>query len=206
VYGCTDIWGNALVAKVLKPRSGSTSTIEQAAIEELNKLLHVRHPNITHVYDAFTSNGAYYIISERCDKTLASMMRGPDFHGRTWFRAIARCLLQAVHFAHVQQLVHCDIHAGNVLMRVIPDELLPHQHNAMTFKLGDFGLARLFGSMAPGGMFLELIRPPEAINHKQYGPIDHRVDIYHVGLLFLQCLSAREHFPERRSSRECHAR
>jgi eukaryotic-like serine/threonine-protein kinase len=88
----------------------------------------------------------------------------------------------------VQKLVHCDIHAGNVLMRFIPDELLPDQHNAVTFKLGDFGLAQLLGSMAPGGIFLDAIRPPEAINHEQCGPIDHRVDIYHVGLLLLQVL------------------
>ena len=113
-------------------------------------------------------------------------MHGPSFDGKIWFMAIARCLLQAVHFAHVQGIVHCDIHAGNVFMRFVPDELLPQEHSAITFKLGDFGLSKVFGGLDPAGVFLNSIRPPEAINPDEYGPLDHRVDIYHVGLLLLQ--------------------
>jgi serine/threonine protein kinase len=186
VYECVDVWRNSLVAKVLKPPLGSTNTAEANALEELTKLLVVRHPNITHVFDAFQFNGACYIISERCDRTLADMMAQQNFSGRSWSPAVARCLLQAVHFAHVQGIAHCDIHAGNVLLRFIPDELLPLQHHAVTFKLGDFGLAKAFGALDPNGTFLEAIRPPEAINSVEFGPLDHRVDIYHVGLLLLQ--------------------
>jgi eukaryotic-like serine/threonine-protein kinase len=188
VYECMDVWKNRLVAKILKPRPESATNTEQFAFDELTKLLHVRHPNITHVFDAFNFNGTCYIISERCDQTLADMMARPKFLGRIWTIPIARCLLQAVQFAHVQGIVHCDIHPGNVLMRFIADELLPQQHNAVTFKLGDFGLAKVFGALDADGIFLDSIRPPEAINSAEFGPPDHRVDIYHVGLLLLQLL------------------
>jgi serine/threonine protein kinase len=194
VYQRKDVWNNNLVAKILKPRVGLENALEQIAADELGKLLHVRHPNITHIFDAFSWNGACYLISERCNQTLSNMMIRPHFRGRLWIMPIARCLLQAVHFAHVQKIVHCDIHAGNVLMRFIPDEMLPNDHNAITFKLGDFRLSKVFGALDPNGIFLDHIRPPEAINPAEFGPLDHRVDIYHVGLLLLQLLIGSRQF------------
>jgi serine/threonine protein kinase len=183
VYECVDVWGNNLVAKVLKPQKDVD--LSKVAFDELQKLLHVRHPNVTYVYDAFSCEGACYIISERCWRSLADCFADQNFNSKIWFNAIARCVLQAVNFAHLQQLVHCDIHPGNILLKFIPDELLPTQHSATTFKLSDFGLARVINEIKPEGTFLESIRPPEALNVVEYGPIDHRVDIYHVALVLL---------------------
>jgi hypothetical protein len=42
--------------------------------------------------------------------------------------------------------------------------------------------------------FLDEIRPPEAINPPEFGPLDHRVDIYHVALLLLQIIVGRRSF------------
>jgi hypothetical protein len=36
------------------------------------------------------------------------------------------------------------------------------------------------------------IRPPEAIDPTEFGPIDHRIDIYQTALLLLQFASSRE--------------
>src|SRR3990172_11787 len=52
VYSCVDIWGNDLAAKVLKP-TGTYDTVRASAEAELQKLLELRHPNITYAYDAF---------------------------------------------------------------------------------------------------------------------------------------------------------
>jgi hypothetical protein len=38
----------------------------------------------------------------------------------------------------------------------------------------------------------EWMRPPEAINCQEFGPLDHRIDIYHCGLLMLQVLTGKE--------------
>jgi serine/threonine protein kinase len=194
VFACTDVWENRLVAKILKPRQDSTDGLETHALEEMQKLLHVRHPNVTHIYDAFEFKSAYYLISERCDHTLSDLMSATWFDGRTWIQAIARCLLQAAHFVHVQQLVHCDIHAGNVMARFIQDELIATKDSVLTFKLGDFGLAKMQNALDPNGVFLDPIRPPEAIKHDEFGPLDHRMDIYHIGLLLLQLLIGPRQF------------
>jgi len=34
--------------------------------------------------------------------------------------------------------------------------------------------------------------PPEVLNSSEFGPIDRRIDIYHVGLLFLQLAYSKE--------------
>jgi len=52
VFECTDTWENELAVKILKPK-GSYEQIRDSAILEYQKLRHLRHPNITYVYDAF---------------------------------------------------------------------------------------------------------------------------------------------------------
>lgn len=191
VFACSDVWENKLVAKVIKPNGAECAIVQTKARDELAALAHVRHPNIVYIHDAFLYRGACYIISERCGSTLHEWFADPNYKPLVWFRAIARCILQAVHFAHVQGLAHCDIHLGNVFSRFIPDEVLPSEHSAVTFKLGDFGLARPISSVTAEGTFLNAIRPPEAVNPNEFGPIDHRVDIYQVGLVLLQTYLGR---------------
>jgi hypothetical protein len=52
----------------------------------------------------------------------------------------------------------------------------------VTFKLGDFGLAKSKDALDANGVFLNAIRPPEAIRHDEFGPLDHKADIYQIGL------------------------
>src|SRR5262249_20208542 len=114
VFDCTDVWENQLVGKLLKPDTAGFLATERKAEHELTVLVHTRHPNIIYVYDAFVYKGAFYIISERCDQTLVDLLNIPNFSPLLWFRPIARCVLQAIQFTHLQQVVHCDIHLRNV--------------------------------------------------------------------------------------------
>jgi serine/threonine protein kinase len=103
VYGCTDTWENDLAAKVLKQPVGRTFDETMAAAEaEFRKLLLLRHPNVTYVYDAFHFRNACYIVTERCYGPVTNLfINVPDFNGQLWIRPIARCLLQAVHYLHL---------------------------------------------------------------------------------------------------------
>jgi eukaryotic-like serine/threonine-protein kinase len=65
VFSCTDGWNNELAAKVLKP-FGTGKKIAEAARAEFAKLLTLRHPNITFVYDAFEYRDTFHIVTERC--------------------------------------------------------------------------------------------------------------------------------------------
>lgn len=192
VYNCTDMWDNDLAAKVLKPNF-DYQTVKDRATKEFQTLFVVRHPYVTYVHDAFEFEGRCYIITERYFRPVFALFEMNRFDGSLWIKPIARCLLQAVHFIHLTGLAHKDIHGGNVFTNFQRDAVVPDQHEIMNFKLGDLCIANVVGNwVADQTTFANWMRPPEAHDPHQFGPMDHRVDIYHCGLLFLQILAGRE--------------
>jgi eukaryotic-like serine/threonine-protein kinase len=193
VYDCTDVWGNDLAAKVLKPTGGTYQEVRTAAEAEFGKLVHLRHPNITYVFDAFEYRDTFYIITERCYCPLTDLFSSIDpFQGKVWLLPIARCVLQAAHYLHLREYAHQDIHPGNVFAAFARNEMNPTEPGAVQFKLGDLGVTKLFSELDAANTLAEWIRPPEAIDPAAFGPIDKRLDIYHLGLLFLQLACSRE--------------
>lgn len=191
VYSATDVWLNELAVKVLKPQ-GSYEQMEAAAVREFDKLRTMRHPNVTYVVDAFSFNGLCYLVTERCFSTVERLFASPEFHGRVWLRPIARCLLQAVHFAHVQGYAHQDIHPGNVFVAFHRNEMGGQESDVATFKLGDLGIMKLLHEMdAENTALNNSIWPPEFLDSTSFGQLGYQADIYHCGLLFLQLAVGR---------------
>jgi serine/threonine protein kinase len=191
VFSCDDIWGNNLAAKVLKP-TGTYEKVRASAEAELGKLLALRHPNITYVFDAFEYRDTFYIITERCYCPLTHLLNSQEFKSLESLIPIARCVLQAVHYIHLNQHAHQDIHPGNVFAAFTKDELRPAEAGAIQFKLGDLGVAKLFGDLNPANTRAQWMLPPEVFEPAEFGPLDYRIDIYHVGLLLLQLAISRE--------------
>ena len=98
---------------------------------------------------------------------------------------IARQLLQAVYYLHLNEYVHQDIHEGNVFLTFVRDEMNP-QDEVIQFKLGDLGVAKLLYDVDATNTRAQWLLPPEVLNPNEFGPIDTGIDIYHLGLLFLQ--------------------
>jgi len=194
VYGCVDSWNNELAAKVMKPL-GPPEKVKATAEAEIHKLLLLRHPHITYVFDAFEYKETFYIITERCYCPLTRLFDLKDFNGSGWVKPIARCLLQAVNYAHINGYAHQDIHLGNVFAAFAKDEMNADDPGAIHFKLGDFGVAKLFSEIDASNTRAQWMLPPEVLDTSEFGPIDYRLDIYHCGLLFLHLLHGRElHF------------
>lgn len=191
VFECTDAWNNVLAAKVLKPL-GTYEKVKKSAEAEFQKLLHLRNPFITFVHDAFEFRDTFYIVTERCYAPVTDVFTIPNFNGKLWLRPIARCLLQAVHYLHLNQYVHQDIHPGNVFAALVKDEMVPNKPEAMTFKLGDLGVARVLTEVDATNTRAQWMNPPEVLNPAEFGPINSRLDIYHLGLLFLQLAESKE--------------
>ena len=192
VYECTDSWGNELAAKVLLPREQPYEIIRDNWAKEFEALVTFRHPFVTHIFAAFEYRDTFYLITERCHDTLNNLFAIENYNGFTWIMPIARCVLQALHFLHGAGVVHKDLHPGNVFTSIIKDELIPDKYNAMRFKIGDLGISKVIENIdAMNTLFAEWMLPPEALDPAEYGTLDHRVDIYHCGLLFLQVLHGR---------------
>lgn len=187
VYDCQDTWENELAVKILKPH-GSYEQIRNNAMLEFEKLRLLRHPNITYVYDAFEYRDTFYIVFEKCWQSINQFAQGDEFKGDVWLRTMARHVLQAVHFIHCNGFVHQDIHGGNVFVSVTRDEMKPDEA-LFAFMVGDLGIAKLAEHIdAQNTILAEWMRAPESIDPGEFGPMDHRMDMYHCGLLFLQVL------------------
>lgn len=191
VYECKDVWGNELAAKVLKP-VGTYEKVRASAEAEFAKLVTLRNPYITFVYDAFEFRDTFYIITERCHIPVKNLFRMKDFNGQVWIMPIARCLLQAIYYLHLNNYAHQDIHSGNVFAAFIKDEMIPTQKDAMVFKLGDLGVAKLLSEIDARNTRAQWMLPPEVLDPKEFGPVDHRSDIYHTGLLLLELAFSKE--------------
>ena len=185
VYSCSDDWDNELAVKVLKPILPYEKLKENAA-GEFHRLMELRHPNITFVYDAFEFRYTFYIVTEKCFAPISVLFDLPNLDGMSWFMPIARHLLQAVHYLHLNNYVHQDIHEGNVFSTFIKDEMIPQKAHVIQFKLGDLGVSKLISDVNAANTRAQWLLPPEVLDPGQFGPIDHRIDIYHLGLLFLQ--------------------
>lgn len=194
VFECRDIWDNALAVKVLRPR-GTYEAVREAAASEVNKLLALRHPHIIFMHDAFEFRDTFYIITERCQWDLKTLFGINGLMGLVWIKPIARCLLQAVHYLHVNGFAHQDIHAGNVFASYARDEMgprPPESYHPLTFKLGDLGVAKLAAEVSLGNLRAAWMLPPEVVDPKEFGQPSPITDIYHIGLLFLQLALSRE--------------
>lgn len=188
VRECTDLWGNDLVAKVLKPNNQPFETVQAKAVLEADALEALRHPNIVYIHDAFEFGNLFYIIVERCSQDITDLIAQPEFDGYYWIKPVARCLLQALNFTHSNGIAHCDIHPGNVLFQFPRNEATQQSGTSLVFKLSDLGIARLTNDVEAVGTFLTSIRPPECIDSQEFGAPNHQVDIYQAGLLLLQLL------------------
>jgi serine/threonine protein kinase len=191
VYGCVDIWNNSLAAKVLKPLVPHDK-LEASALAEIQKLILLRHPHITYVFDAFQFRDTFYIITERCHCPLTTLLTLQPYDGFAWLKPVARCLLQAVNYAHMNQYAHQDIHLGNVFAAFAKDEMNSEDPGAIQFKLGDLGVAKLFSEIDAANTRAQWMLPPEVLEPSEFGPLDHRIDIYHCGLLFLHLAVGKE--------------
>ncbi|MBN3925761.1 MAG: protein kinase [Nostoc sp. NMS4] len=189
VYQCEDEWGNELVAKVLVPRNQTYEQVREQWLEELNKLVLLRHPKITYVYAAFECRNTFYLIIERCNFTLKDLLEFPNLQLELWLPHVAREVLQGINFIHNAGYVHKDIHHGNVFLSLLQDKMNPSNDPVFMFKIGDLGITRLEKDIDIFNTILaEWMLPPEYLAPLKYGVIGRQVDIYHTGLLLLSLL------------------
>jgi serine/threonine protein kinase len=192
VFSCVDVWNNQLAVKVLKGTAPYHSHRSCGARRVWK--VGASTPSVHHIRFRRLSLGreTIYIVTERCYCPLSRLFAEvKDFDGKFWIKAVARCLLQAVHYIHLNGYVHQDIHINNVFAAFARDEILD-ESKALHFKLGDLGVAKLFSEIDATNTRAQWMLPPEVLDTKEFGPMDYRIDIYHCGLLFLHLLNGGE--------------
>ncbi|MEK7487072.1 MAG: protein kinase family protein [Planctomycetota bacterium] len=188
VYGCSDDWGNLLVAKVISPKFENDF---ERWNSECQKLYEMRHPNITHMHSAFAYNGEFFIILERCYCDITKM--GSPF-SLDFIYSIARDVLQGLDWIHIHGFVHKDIHAGNIFYFRYLDSISQQFLEGGHFKIGDLGITKKQDYIDPSApSFAPWMIPPECLDLR-FGQVSYVTDIYHVSLLLLALVHNRLSF------------
>ncbi len=144
------------------------------------------HPNIVTLYNYFREGENYCMVMENVEGiTLKQIISniGPMPEQRA-IRILNR-LLEAVGFAHNKGVIHRDIKPSNII--ISKDD---------NVKILDFGIAKILqdkGLTKTGTkMGTVYYMSPEQI--KAVKDIDHRTDIYSLGITFYEMLSGRVPF------------
>ncbi len=171
VFDCHGPFDQPFALKVMMPANRPYAQVRREWLEEARRLWQLRHPNIVYVHDYFELEGLFYLVLERCDHSLEDML-GQRLTDRLVIQ-LSRQLLFAMQYLIDHEIVHNDIHAGNILI-VHGKEPVP--------KFSDFGIAQdLYGRSG--------VRPP-IVNNRIMAPevalggySTAQSDLYQLGLL-----------------------
>jgi serine/threonine-protein kinase len=173
-----------VVIKVLKDGFDDPAARERFA-REARAAGRLHHPNIVTVFDVGEHDARPFIAMEYvAGETLAQLI-GRRAIIRLWEKlAILEGLCAGLHFAHGAAIVHRDIKPANVML-----------HDSGVVKILDFGIARGGGAglTRAGDVVgtLNYMSPEQLVGE----PVDHRSDIYSVGVLAYELITDQMAFP-----------
>ena len=151
-------------------------------------LARLNHPNIISIIDYGEDMGHPYLVMPYLPGgTLKEMLRA---EGKTDWQDAARMLLpiaKALTYAHEEEMIHRDVKPANILITRSGDPMLT-----------DFGIAKIIdeeATMDLTGTRATVGTPeymaPEQVTAKT---VDHRADIYALGVVFYEMVTGRKPF------------
>jgi len=192
VYQATDrVLNREVAVKVLHANLMGDQGIRKRFHREASVMTRWTHPNIATVYDLVDTENAMAIVMERIvgaslRQTLHAW-RGPlplDLIG-----VIFAGVLDAMSSAHAQGIVHRDLKPENIILRRDPDD-------GVTPKVIDFGIVKILEgtTYTLTGTLLGTARYMSPEQAQRPEALDHRSDIYSIGILLYELACGRTPF------------
>jgi TonB family protein len=163
-------------------------------LQEMRLLGTLKHPNIVTVFDCGEHEQQPYLVMEYVEGiTLVSYIHGVPAPIPHRLELVGQ-LCAALEYAHARHIVHRDIKPANLML---------DREGAL--KVLDFGIARSGNQqVTETGRIVGTLKymAPEQLDGQA---VDHRADIFAVGLLLYEILSLRSAFPDGTAGRVMHA-
>ncbi len=173
-----------LALKILLPDRAMAVEFASRFEREAKMLAGLSHPNIISVFDFGKENNLYFFLMEYVEgKDLQKIIMEKTLTREDSIRIFLQ-ICAALEYAHSENVVHRDIKPANVLL-----------NPKGRVKVLDFGLAKL-GNIDRKSLMLTRsdmsvgtlnYMAPEQMESSR--DVDHRADIYSVGVLFYQLLT-----------------
>jgi tRNA A-37 threonylcarbamoyl transferase component Bud32 len=174
-----------IALKILPKALAATPGFSERFTREGRVLARLSHPNIVAVHDFGESGGFCFLIMEYVDGVnLRQAMRAGRFTPEQALKIIP-AICDALQFAHSQGVLHRDIKPENILL-----------DSKGKVKIADFGIAKILDEKGGDAMLLTQsgaklgtapYMAPEQI--EQPSTVDHRADIYSLGVVFYEMLT-----------------
>ncbi|MAR14075.1 MAG: hypothetical protein CL681_29395 [Blastopirellula sp.] len=185
VYRARQVELDRLVAvKILPPEVGHHAAFAERFMREARAMAKLSHASIVTIFEFGETEGLYYFVMEYVDgPNLRQAMQAGTLKPKETLAIVAK-LCEALQYAHDQGIVHRDIKPENVLLDA---------HGAP--KIADFGLSKLLGSddvdwtLTGTRQMMGTPRYMAPEQMQQTKSVDHRADIYSLGVMFYELLT-----------------
>lgn len=172
--------------KVLSSSLKNDSKVIATFIREAKSCAALNHINIVTVYDAgIDENGNYFIAMEFIrGKTIRDILKVKQKFSISSVAKICKQVCRGLRYAHHHKIVHRDLTTNNMMLtenRII--------------KIMDFGLARIVEHLHSEQSIIggtPFFMSPEQV---EGASIDHRTDIYSLGVCLFEIATGRVPFP-----------
>jgi serine/threonine-protein kinase len=184
--------GSRVAIKVLSRECSDRRDLVERFFAEARAVNLIRHESIVNILDLATlPDGRPYIIMEYLDGApLSGVVEVAQLRGQPLplggLARLAAEVLDALGAAHGKGIVHRDLKPDNVF--VTP---------AGRAKVLDFGIAKLSDTpVAAATRTGSLLGTPHYMSPEQAAgrPVDHRTDIYAMGVILFECATGRKPF------------
>jgi tRNA A-37 threonylcarbamoyl transferase component Bud32 len=146
----------------------------------------LNHTNIVTLFDAGQEGETYYITMELLEG--APLQKILRTRGKLGARDAARLCVQVangLHYAHEQKIIHRDIKTGNLFFT-----------HSKVVKIMDFGLAKMVEEVRRAATVIGgtpyYMAPEQSVG----GQVDHRADIYALGITLFELVTGRVPFDD----------
>jgi serine/threonine-protein kinase len=157
--------------------------------DEANAVATLRHDNIVSIFDYGDHEGSPYLVMDYIEgRTLDQVIDKQQPLSQTRRLRLMEDLCAGLGAAHRRKLVHRDIKPANLIIDSTTNSL----------KILDFGVVRRLGTEATLGIVIGTFSYMSPEQTRAAATLDHRSDIFAVGLVFYELMSGKKAFPSGR--------